>query len=134
MNVDIITLLFLFLAFCVDVIMGAAFFYDLNRIGIHISIEAGYAPDAFHSNISFFNTLSLFIFGLTSLLLAISEILLFFIKEKLQFISSKILRGGIMIFIGIACLGVANDLGIAGGSMGIIVGAALVVYGIIKPE
>lgn len=128
------TVLCLF-AICTNTIAAAA--YYLNFDGDQ-DITTGYSPRRGDNikwvkevNIGFYINYSRFALGLICVVFGIIEILLIFIPDKLSFLSSALLRGVIYAFSGIAVLGCANDLGIAAGSLQLIIGAVMIIYGII---
>lgn len=128
MNFGIETVLCI-LAFCINVIAAAAYFYNFDG---DAKIHSGYEPSKHGSrNSYFYYNFSMFAFGLICLIFAIIEILLIFIPDKLTMVDSPLLRGIVYIISGIAVLGLANDLGIAAGALQMIIGVALVIFGII---
>lgn len=124
-----VAMIFNILAFCTNVIAAAAFFYNFEG---HGKIYSGHAPDEGWWNYGYYVSFSLFAFGLICLIFAVIEILLLIIPDKLSFIDSPILRGVVYIITGIAVLGCANDLGIAAGALQLIIGLAMVIFGILK--
>lgn len=116
------------LAICTNAIAAAAYYLNFNG---NQDITAGYSPNKSEVNIGFYIHFSRFALGLICVVFGIIEILLIFIADKLSFLSSPLLRGIIYAFSGIAVLGCANDLGIAAGSLQLIIGAVMIVYGII---
>lgn len=131
MNFGIETVLCI-LAFCINVIAAAAYFFNF-RGGQDIS--SGHAPKEHgHKtdyNLWFYVEFSRFAFGLICLIFAVIEILLIFIPDKLTMVDSPLLRGIVYIISGIAVLGCASDLGIAAGALQMIIGVVLVIFGII---
>ena len=126
------------LSFCVQVIVCAAYFNDYSNHGNCDGIKSGYSPSKGYSvNSCHYYNFSLLAFGIISLLFAICELGLAIAPDKFKFVDSDVLRGVVYILKGIATLGVSNDLGIAAGSMEIIVGAVLlilVIFNMIKKK
>jgi hypothetical protein len=75
---------------------------------------------------------SLFAFGLISLLFAVAELGLIIKPDWFSFVDSPILRAVIYVLKGIATLGTSNDLGIAAGSLEIIIGAVMIIFFVYK--
>jgi hypothetical protein len=118
------------LAFCIEVIAGAAYFYSYES---HSGkIRTGWKPGDYSINAWWYMSYSVFCFGLISLLFAIAELGLIIQPEWFSFVDSPILRAVVYILKGIATLGMSNDLGIAAGSMEIIIGAVMLIFAIIN--
>ena len=139
------------LAACIQIIVAAACFYQYDwNADVHYdtSIDSGWAPPKHYDkwdpkdpddrrnytwvNYGYFIQFSLFMFGLIALIFAIIEIGLFIVPQFFEFANSMVLRGVVYILVGIAVLGAANDLGIAAGSMSIIIGAVMLILGFIE--
>ena len=129
------------LAACVQIIVGAACFYQYDYNGESGKLHSGYEPpkhghDRDHwygwVNSHYFIQFSLFMFGLIGLIFAVIEIGLFIVPQFFEFANSMVLRGVVYVLVGIAVLGAANDLGIAAGSMSIIIGAVMLILGFIE--
>ena len=127
------------LSFCVQVIVCAAYFNEYSHRSCDSSIKSGYAPNEKYGSVNFchYFNFSLLAFGIISVLFAICELGLAIAPDKFKFVDSDVLRGVVYILKGIATLGVSNDLGIAAGSLEIIVGAVLlilVIFNMIKKK
>jgi hypothetical protein len=116
------------LAFCIEVIAGAAYFHDYQTY--QGKLQSGYSPSFWWRTINWgwYASYSIFCFGLISLLFAIAELGLIVVPQYFGFVDSPVLRAVVYILKGIATLGVSNDLGIAAGSMEIIIGVVMLVY------
>jgi hypothetical protein len=138
------------LAFCIQVIAGAAYFwtYDHNTWDGAWKLRnnsggqgKSFCPMSHQTwvghyfvwcNTAYYAAASLFLLGILSLLLAIAELVIVFAADKAKFLDSFILRGVVYIVKGIIKLGTANDLGLAAGSMEIIIGAIMVICVILQ--
>ena len=120
------------IAACVDIIVGASCFYHYDRIHHDSHLESGWEPEHVWVNQGYFILFSLFMFGLIGLIFAVIEIGLFIVPQFFEFANSMVLRGVIYVLVGIAVLGTSADLGIAAGSMSIIVGAVMLILGFIE--
>jgi hypothetical protein len=131
------------LAFCIQVIAAAAYFYAYDAY--HGDITSGLAPKGGSKdgkggiwgywrnwNFGFYASYSVFCFGIMSVLFAVAELGLIIKPDWFSFVDSPVLRAVIYILKGVATLGVSNDLGIAAGSMEIIIGAVMLAYAIFK--
>lgn len=118
------------LAFCIQIIAGASFFNVFRSGG---KLHGGHSPGSGKwVNMEFYNSYSVFCFGLISLFFAIAELGLVIKPELFAFVDSMILRAVIYFLKGIATLGTSGDLGIAAGSMEIIIGVTMVVFVIFR--
>jgi hypothetical protein len=140
------------LAFCVQVIAAAAYFYLYDHmVWDTVKIFRGYAPNrpcgVWRSDGDYncgpwisggwYAAYTVFAFGILSLIFAIVELVLVFMPIDIikELFGSDGLRAIVYIFKGLATLGVSNDLGVAAGSLEIIVGGILiilVIYGKMK--
>ena len=121
------------LAFCSQVLSGAAYFYyfDKGNFG-KTEIHVGYSPEHYAGiNASFYIAYSLFVFGLFSLFFAVVEIGLLIFPQYFSFVKSPLLRSIIYILKGIATLGASADLGIAAGIIEMFTGVVLFVLTLI---
>jgi hypothetical protein len=125
------------LAFCIEVIAGAAYFYQYDHTAGHNGIHSGCTPKEAVgwwgcNNMAWYASYSLFGFGLISLLFAVAEIGLLLKPDWFAVVDSYVLRGIVYIIKGIATLGVSGDLGIAGGALELIIGAVELIFGILQ--
>ena len=132
------------LAACVEIICGASCFYTYDQIRwSDDGLSRGYSPDGEKDghkwygsfvNETYFVKFSLFMFGLIALIMAVIEIMLLIdcVAKYVEFAASMVLRAIIYVLTGIAILGTANDLGIAAGSMSIIVGGIMLILSIFE--
>jgi hypothetical protein len=116
------------LAFNIQVIAAASYFYHFDKIGHGSEVQTGRAPKnpAGFINVGWYRSYSLFAFGTISLILAVCELTSIVGRQLFLFMDSMVVRGGIYILKGIATLGTSNDLGVAAGSMEIILGGTLI--------
>ena len=118
------------LAFCIQVIAAGSYF---NVFHGHGRLHGGHSPDAGKwANMNFYHSYSVFCFGITSVLFAVAELGLLLKPEWFGFVESMILRGVVYCIKGIATLGTSGDLGIAAGSMELIIGVVMIVYCLVK--
>ncbi|KAH0790847.1 hypothetical protein GPJ56_005268 [Histomonas meleagridis] len=115
------------LAFCIEVIAGAAYFCVFETGG---TVKAGWKPKS-NRNVLYYVSYSYLCFGLINLVFAIAELGLIFVPKYFSFVDSPILRGVYYALNGIATLGVAADLGIAAGSMQMIIGVVMIIVAIV---
>ena len=120
------------LAACIQIIVGASCFYTYDKGHWDNHLDSGWAPKHVGVNIGYFYGFALFMFGLIALIFAVIEIGLFIVPQFFEFANSMVLRAVVYILVGIAVLGTSADLGIAAGSMSIIIGAVMLVLGIIE--
>jgi hypothetical protein len=118
------------LAFCIEVIAGAAYFYSYESTDG--KIHSGWKPAEYSINAWWYMSYSVFCFGLISLLFAVAELGLIIKPDWFSFVDSPILRAVVYILKGIATLGLSNDLGIAAGAMEIIIGAVMLILAIFR--
>jgi hypothetical protein len=116
------------LAFAIEVIAGTAYFYVYNSH--HNGIQSGFKPAWLGGgvNMGWYGSYSIFCFGLISILFAVAELGLLFAPQYFGFVDSPVLRAVVYILKGIATLGVSNDLGIAAGSLEIIIGVVMILF------
>ena len=133
------------LAFCINIIAAAAYFnmFVGEASDVHTGCdpgrEAGWYPNGpnrhweggKYCNQGYYLNFSLFALGLCCLLFAVAEIGLMIKPDWFKFVDSPILRGIVYIISGIAVLGCSGDLGIAAGSLQLIIGVVLIVYFVI---
>lgn len=124
------------IAVCTNAIAASAYYINFDG---DQKITSGYPPKrndrwdwVQEKNLGFYINFSRFSLGLICIVFGIIEILLIFIPEKMSFLDSTLLRGIVYAFSGLAVLGCANDLGIAAGALQMIIGAVMIVYGIVK--
>lgn len=135
---DILAKVIIALAFASQVISGAAFIYqyDHSGRGAH-GVETGCPPGGdrrcpFSINSGWYSAVSLIVFGVMSFFFAVAEVGLLFFPKYFEFVNSDVLRACVYVIKGVACLGVANDLGVAAGSIEIIVGGIMLIIFALK--
>lgn len=123
-------LIFSALSVCIQVIVCGSYF---NMFQSGAKIRGGYSPGKGKwANMGFYNSFSLFCYGMISLFFAIAELGLVLKREWFYFIDSIVLRAVVYCIKGIATLGTSGDLGITAGSMEIIMGVVMIVYFIVR--
>lgn len=127
MVMKILTILALLLDFCTDCI----FLAHTGDWDIHSGIEPkSYNHWNIGANIGFYINISVLAWMLISLFLAIVDILSLVGVNAFQEFAQSLIKAIIILALGIAELGVVADLGIAAGSITIILGVVWVILGI----
>lgn len=132
---EVFALILHIIAACICIVAAAAFLNEYTIGHYKTEIHAGYAPNArcewkkggtyYCSNALFFYGFALIVFGIIMLAFAVFEIGLAIKPDWFSFAESGIVRGVLYALVGIACLGCSGDLGIAGGSMLMIIGVVI---------
>lgn len=122
------------LAFIIEIITCASYFNMFSGKG---RVKTGHKPSdgGGWGNMGYYCDFSVFALGILSLTFAIVELLMVlrgFVSalqsiKFLEILESPILRGVVYIVKGIATLGTSGDLGIAAGSLELIIGVVIIV-------
>lgn len=129
-NID---LLLSVLSFIGEVLSGAAFSYQASRLHWASVVPCTVANwDKWNGCGSdhFFRLYMSILFAIVSFFMVLVEIGLMANINMAFYFADNILRGCIYVLKGIACLGVANDLGIASGSIEIAFGSLVLLFGL----
>ncbi|EAY04677.1 hypothetical protein TVAG_474750 [Trichomonas vaginalis G3] len=118
-----------FIACTIEIIATASCFYMYDHIadGHSSTVASGYSPKHYKVNLEYYSLVSLFMFGMISLIMAIAELGLVFMPQYFKFVDSTILRAVIYILTGVAIIGTSADLGIAAGSMQFIIATVMII-------
>ena len=123
-------IIFHVLCLCGLLLCGITDIYYLAKLSGSWSIRTGYTPDN-TSNISFYNNISILVWCVFAFLFAIFEFCLLISIGTVKKFRIPYMRSVSYILLGIAELGVCGDLGIASGSIIIILGGFYLVLDIL---
>ena len=120
---------------CVQVIVAGCLIYAYTKVPKQSGISLGFSTTDMDSMIAANNLLwtdiyAPLILGILSLVMVIAEILLVIIPTKVEVLNAPVFRGIVYVGLGALALGVTGDLGIAAGSLSIIDGALVLIFGI----
>lgn len=104
------------------------YFLDKNYRSSHIT--TGYGPK-YSVNLNFFYMYTAILNVIFSIAAIVFEIIIMIKEQWFTSIKNRILRGSLYLIIGIVTLGICNDLGIAAGSIEIIVASVMIILELI---
>ena len=104
------------------------YFLDKNYRSSHIT--TGYGPK-YSVNLNFFYMYTAILNVIFSIAAIVFEIIIMIKEQWFTSIKNRILRGSPYLIIGIVTLGICNDLGIAAGSIEIIVASVMIILELI---
>lgn len=121
------------LSFIAEVLSGAAFSYQASKLhwaSVKPCSVENWTKWKGCGGDHFFTLYMCILFAIVSFFMVIVEVGLMANVSLAFYLADNVLRGCIYVFKGIACLGVANDLGVGCGSIEIAFGGLVLLFGL----
>lgn len=113
-----------------NILVLATHIYFLDKNYTSSKVRTGYSPKQ-NGNILFFTMYAAILNVIVTILAILFEIVIMIKEQWFTSIKNRFLRGTLYLIIGIVTLGLMNDLGIAAGSIQIMVSVAMIILELI---